>query len=659
MELSFSSASPCLGRQIDSFYDNGYKAECSIDGEDLEFIVLFSKEHSDFVDNLGAGNDFEVSLRVLGYDSLYKKPILGALLEEEVDENILSDAALTNEVVSEKKVNSLNDSTSQVEPQVEPKVEPIEVEPQVEPQVAMPQTIQSSESWQSGRSDDTPPTPTPIKKHLNFKKAGSVNYGSGSSSKITLGNKIKVIKWGFVGCLIVFLGLEKCAINKEASEERQARMANNSAVLVKGDGNTFVRDGLTSYKTKKKNLGGGRSISYYIDNNKRAHIVSIMVSNSQKVLKIPAVIDGFPVLRIREKAARFRGAPITIELSEGIQEIGDYAFYGSRFKMIVLPKTITKIGNYAFGGDRIREVVFKGSPPLLGNGRIGGRDTTLFFDAKDSAWTEQDVERIGRSVRYIRSIDGSLIGKPDESDKADKAQPEVKDTSESKIDEEAKIVLDEIELLVSKGEYAKAQKKILSKLAKMKDLKDVKEQTLQRGHLNKLLGLCYERVKDLMAAYRHYVFAYNHYNKVSKSQATVIKTNLKYLSERLVDFGLVVEEKVIDPRSESGKKLLLDRANNMTVFENRGDNEYKIFLPNKVEGYTGWVKVLHPDGKLKELLHYSRGWKHGVSYSWYDDGKIQERRNFFRGNLFGLYQAWSAKGEMTDLKFYSRGVVQN
>ena len=81
MELSFSSASPCLGRQIDSFYDNGYKAECSIDGEDLEFIVLFSKEHSDFVDNLGAGNDFEVLLRVLGYDSLYKKPILGALLE--------------------------------------------------------------------------------------------------------------------------------------------------------------------------------------------------------------------------------------------------------------------------------------------------------------------------------------------------------------------------------------------------------------------------------------------------------------------------------------------------------------------------------------------------------------------------------------------------
>ena len=80
-----------------------------------------------------------------------------------------------------------------------------------------------------------------------------------------------------------------------------------------------------------------------------------------------------------------------------------------------------------------------------------------------------------------------------------------------------------------------------------------------------------------MAAYRHYVFAYNHYNKVSKSQATVIKTNLKYLSERLVDFGLVVEEKVIDPRSESGKKLLLDRANNMTVLKTEEIMNIKYF----------------------------------------------------------------------------------
>ena len=42
MNLSFVSARPALRRQIDSLYDNGYKAEC-YDGEELEFIVLFRR----------------------------------------------------------------------------------------------------------------------------------------------------------------------------------------------------------------------------------------------------------------------------------------------------------------------------------------------------------------------------------------------------------------------------------------------------------------------------------------------------------------------------------------------------------------------------------------------------------------------------------------
>ena len=81
MNLSFVSARPALGRQIDSSYDNGYKAECSIDGEELEFIVLFKKEDSDFVESLGPGEDFEIPVQVLAYDALYHKPTLGALLK--------------------------------------------------------------------------------------------------------------------------------------------------------------------------------------------------------------------------------------------------------------------------------------------------------------------------------------------------------------------------------------------------------------------------------------------------------------------------------------------------------------------------------------------------------------------------------------------------
>ena len=103
MNLSFDSARPAIGRQIDSLYDNGYKAECSIDGEELEFIVLFRKEDSDFVESLGPGEDFEIPVQVLAYDALYHKPTLGALLKSN------SDPKKPSKVTPEVQSSSEND----------------------------------------------------------------------------------------------------------------------------------------------------------------------------------------------------------------------------------------------------------------------------------------------------------------------------------------------------------------------------------------------------------------------------------------------------------------------------------------------------------------------------------------------------------------------
>ena len=79
INLSFNSARQALGRQIESSYDSGYKADCSIDGEDLDFIVLFSKDQSEFIESLSSGEDFQMNYRVLGFDALYQKPIIGAI----------------------------------------------------------------------------------------------------------------------------------------------------------------------------------------------------------------------------------------------------------------------------------------------------------------------------------------------------------------------------------------------------------------------------------------------------------------------------------------------------------------------------------------------------------------------------------------------------
>ena len=128
---------------------------------------------------------------------------------------------------------------------------------------------------------------------------------------------------------------------------------------------------------------------------------------------------------------------------------------------------------------------------------------------------------------------------------------------------------------------------------------------------------------------------------------------------RLETIGLVVDGKVIDPENESTKKQLIQTAKDFSFFENRDENQYKIYLPNEVEGYSGWIKILYPDGNTKELSHYLRGWKNGLAYFWYEDGTLHQRRNFYKGNQFGLHQEWSTGGDLIEDKLYSKGQAQN
>ena len=78
LELSFIQFSTVLGKQLDSQYDNGFKYDCIIEGEQ-QVIVLFPESSKDFVQKLSDEESLELKVQVLGYDSLYQKPILGCL----------------------------------------------------------------------------------------------------------------------------------------------------------------------------------------------------------------------------------------------------------------------------------------------------------------------------------------------------------------------------------------------------------------------------------------------------------------------------------------------------------------------------------------------------------------------------------------------------
>jgi hypothetical protein len=78
LKLNFIQFSAVLGRQLNSDYNSGYKFEC-ITEEELDVLVLFKDEHKELVGSLSGQNSREINVQVLGYDSLYQKPILGYL----------------------------------------------------------------------------------------------------------------------------------------------------------------------------------------------------------------------------------------------------------------------------------------------------------------------------------------------------------------------------------------------------------------------------------------------------------------------------------------------------------------------------------------------------------------------------------------------------
>jgi antitoxin component YwqK of YwqJK toxin-antitoxin module len=87
LKLNFIQFSSVLGRQLNSDYNSGYKFEC-ITEEELDVLVLFQDEHKELVGSLSGQNSREINVQVLGYDSLYQKPILG-YLEGEISQQQL------------------------------------------------------------------------------------------------------------------------------------------------------------------------------------------------------------------------------------------------------------------------------------------------------------------------------------------------------------------------------------------------------------------------------------------------------------------------------------------------------------------------------------------------------------------------------------------
>ena len=82
LDLIFQSLTKCFGPQKDELYNEGYSLNCTAEESELDLALLFTKEDGEYVNSLQRGQEFAVSVKFIGYDQLYMKPIFGKVDDE-------------------------------------------------------------------------------------------------------------------------------------------------------------------------------------------------------------------------------------------------------------------------------------------------------------------------------------------------------------------------------------------------------------------------------------------------------------------------------------------------------------------------------------------------------------------------------------------------
>lgn len=76
---------------------------------------------------------------------------------------------------------------------------------------------------------------------------------------------------------------------------------------------------------------------------------------------VPGTYKGLPVLKIGEHAFKAQDVEKidSITISEGVEEIEDFAFYGVKVDKVVIPESMKYIGKYAFANSGLKELVME------------------------------------------------------------------------------------------------------------------------------------------------------------------------------------------------------------------------------------------------------------------------------------------------------------
>ncbi len=136
---------------------------------------------------------------------------------------------------------------------------------------------------------------------------------------------------------------EKCfKFNKETQEiEQYYFVENNVSGGKKCPKSVVIPEKISGVQVKSID---GRAFNY---NRLDDSFIKTSTTNKYEIKKI----TGIPYVPI---------GIISVVLPEGLENIGNYAFYQNNLKTVTIPSTVTKIGGRAFAENQLQSVIFKG-----------------------------------------------------------------------------------------------------------------------------------------------------------------------------------------------------------------------------------------------------------------------------------------------------------
>lgn len=200
---------------------------------------------------------------------------------------------------------------------------------------------------------------------VKIEKYSRVINKTGEIKEINSEN-IRIVKRNKKGLFVIdadlkvfYVGLKRQNLRSKNIEEE-----NNSSI-------TKMTETAESEDTLGQNTSSIVVISGFKIEEKNKKIKIIKYIGLERKVEIPKEIKGMQVVEIGEKAFSERAKNeeiISVILPDGIEKIGNYAFYGNIIENISLPSSIKSIGEYSFSNNRLRSITLPDKLRIVNKG---------------------------------------------------------------------------------------------------------------------------------------------------------------------------------------------------------------------------------------------------------------------------------------------------